>query len=51
MKRVKYENRKNAWYFKLTADNAEWAIANKFNRIIRKTDTFVMFGKVIGKQK
>jgi hypothetical protein len=51
MKRVKYEKRQEAWYFKLTADNTDWARQNKFKRIVKKTDSFVIFGKVIGKEK
>ena len=50
MKRVKYENKQNAWYFKLTADNKDWAIEHKFNRIVKKSDDFVIYGKVIGKE-
>lgn len=49
MKRVKYEkgSGKDSWYLKLTADNEEWAKENKFRRIIRKTDDFVIYGKVL----
>jgi len=51
MKRVKYQQGKDTWYFKLTADNTEWAKETKFNRIIKKTDDFVIYGKVVGKVK
>lgn len=51
MKRVKYEAGKNTWYFKLTADNTDWAKETKFNQIVKKTDDFVIFGKVVGKVK
>lgn len=49
MKRVKYEkgSGKDAWYLKLTADNVEWAKEFKFRRIIRKTDNFIIYGKVL----
>jgi hypothetical protein len=49
MKRVKYQEKKSAWYFKLTADNTEWAKETGFNSIIKKSDDFEIFGKVIGK--
>jgi len=51
MKRVKYEQGKGTWYFKLIADNEEWSKENKFVEIIKKTDDFEIFGKVIGKMK
>ncbi|MCM8528225.1 MAG: S24/S26 family peptidase, partial [Lentisphaeraceae bacterium] len=49
MKRVKYEkgSGKEAWYLKLTADNEEWAREVKFKRIVRKTDNFIIYGKVL----
>lgn len=51
MKRVKYGTGKSTWHFKLTADNEEWAKVEKFNRVIRKGDDFVIYGKVLGKLK
>lgn len=49
MKRVKYNEGKNTWHFKLTAENEEWAKETKFKRIIRKVDDFKIIGTVLGK--
>lgn len=51
MKRVKYKKNKNSWYFILHADNEDWSEYNKFPKIIRKKDDFVIYGKVIGVSK
>ena len=47
MKRVKYQKNQKSWYFILHADNEEWAEVNDFPRIIRKTDDFEIFGKIV----
>lgn len=51
MKRVKYQDGKNTWYLKLTADNEKWAKENKFNRIVKKGEDFKIIGIVLGKLK
>ncbi|NRA94154.1 MAG: S24/S26 family peptidase [Psychroserpens sp.] len=49
MKRVKYNEGKNTWHFKLTADNEDWAKETNFKRIVRKGDDFKIIGTVLGK--
>ncbi|MCM8526956.1 MAG: S24/S26 family peptidase [Lentisphaeraceae bacterium] len=51
IKRVKYEKGKNTWYLKLTADNEEWAREERFKRMIKMTDEFIIYGLVVGKQQ